>query len=92
MAEQFESQGLVVLAIETSGEPQKDVKRFVHALNLKQQLLIDGQAVRQLYNIPGTPTTFWIDRTGLIVDEEVGFDNPKSLESKTAKLVNQPTT
>ena len=67
VAQQYAEQGLVLLAVsyneDEGAEPQAVLQRRGHHF----KTLVDGDAVARLYSVPGTPTTFFINRKGDIV-------------------------
>jgi peroxiredoxin len=87
LAEQYRDDGLVVLGVSAWDEPKSEVARFVRENRLKYRVLLNGKKVAQQYNLLGVPTLFWIDRQGIVVDAEVGFDGPQELERKTRALL-----
>ena len=86
-AEQYAKEGLAVLAVNVWDEPPRKVERFVEEQKLRQRILLYGQEVEARYAAPAVPTLFWIDRTGVIVDVEVGYGGVKELVRKTKHLV-----
>jgi peroxiredoxin len=78
-ADQFEND-LAVVAINFS-EDQDEVQAFVDELNLSFDVLLDPQAEAQrLYLIRGYPTTFFIDREGMIRVQHVGVLSETQLD------------
>lgn len=68
----YKDQGFVVLAIDLD-EPITEVGAFAHAYNLTFPVLLDpGAVVNSVYRILGYPTTFFIDRDGLITRQHIG--------------------
>lgn len=64
--EALKDQGLMVLAVDAD-EPIEDVAPFVDAYKLTFTVLLDpGATVNDLYRIRGYPTTFFVDREGMI--------------------------
>jgi len=76
-----------VLAVNAWDEPKKKVAQFVADKKLEHRVLLSGRKVSREYGVQGVPTTFWIDRKGVIVDAELGFHGAASLEKKTKRLV-----
>jgi peroxiredoxin len=65
--------GLTVLAVDAWGEPPAMVRQWQARHHLPATLLIDQpQAIVREYRVQGTPTTFFIDRTGHIVSSGPG--------------------
>lgn len=68
----FSGQGLTVLGVNFD-EPREDVAAFQRELNLTFPLLLDpGGAVQDLYRIRGYPSTFVVDRDGMISTVHIG--------------------
>ncbi len=87
MAERYAEDGLLVLAVNAWDEPKKKVAKFVADKKLKHRVLLSGGKVSREYGVRGIPTTFWINRQGVIVDAELGFHGAASIEKKTEHLV-----
>ena len=79
--EGFSDKGLVILAINI-GEDSSTVKKFMVGNGLTFPVLLDAdQKIAPEYNIRAIPTTFFIDKNGIIRDVKVGaFSSKASLE------------
>ena len=79
--EEFSSNGLLILAINI-GEDSSTAKRFMVDNGLTFNVLLDtDQKIASEYNIRAIPTTFFIDKDGIIRDVKVGaFSSKASLE------------
>jgi peroxiredoxin len=65
-------QGLVILAI-NAGEASSKVKQFMEQYGLSFHVLLDKDTrVARNYNVRGIPTTFFIDKNGIIKDMKIG--------------------
>jgi peroxiredoxin len=65
-------QGLVILGINI-GEESSDVEKFMEDNSLFFPVLLDTDAtVAKAYNVRGIPTTFFIDKNGIIKDMKIG--------------------
>ena len=82
------AEGLTVLAIDQN-EPADLVSSFRDELGLTFPLLLDpGYFVSDRYRIGVLPTTFFVDRSGVIRDVVLGGPMPRALiESKIAPLL-----
>ncbi len=70
-----------VLAIDLD-EPADLVQAFVTRLGLTFPILLDpGAAVNDLYRIRGYPTTFIVDRDGIIVRQHIGYMSDRQLRN-----------
>ncbi len=77
----------MVLGVNAWDEAKPDVAKFVEEHKLKHRILLDGSKVGERYELLGIPTLFWIDAEGVMVDIEVGFDSPESVERRTKRLL-----
>lgn len=84
---EWQERGLVVLAINL-GEGSDKVTSFVESYNISFPVLLDtNQEVARGYNIQYIPTTFFIDRDGIIQDMKIGaFQSREEIESSLSKL------
>jgi hypothetical protein len=87
LATAYKNKGLVVLAVNAWDEPEADVNAFVDQHKLTHRILLNGGNVARRYGVKGVPAVLWIDRTGTVVDAELDFHGPKSLERKTERLL-----
>ena len=88
MAVKYAKDGLTVLAVNAADEEAATLKRFVRKGKLKQRVLLKGGAVFvNDYFGESFPTSFWIDRKGVVVDLDVGTTGPGDLDRKTKRLV-----
>ncbi len=86
LAQRHQESGLTILAVNAWDEPRDKVTSFVKEHQLKQRILMDGRQVARRYGLKGVPVLYWIDRQGIVVDVELGFHGPASLERKTNRL------
>ena len=83
----YKARGLEVLAVSidagNEGAVAAKVTEFMTSLNLTFPALLDskGEVVR-IYRLRGLPTTFLVDRKGLIRAVEIGFRDWASPESR----------
>jgi len=87
----FEEQsdtGLVILAIDI-GEAPSTVKDFIQSNNFSFPVLLDtDQDVALEYNIRAIPTTFFIDKDGIIQAIKVGaFSNMIEIKKSLDKII-----
>ena len=86
--DEWSDKGLVVLTINT-GESSTTVKEFMQANGLSLPVLLDrGGEVAEKYNIRGIPTTFFIDKDGIIQVKIIGaFPNEAAIEQNLGKII-----
>lgn len=70
--QEWTDKGLVILAIDI-GESTATVREFMQNNNYTIPVLLDTRrVVSQKYNVTAIPTTFFIDRNGVIQDKLIG--------------------
>ncbi len=81
-------EGLMVLAINW-GESASQVEQFMQNHNLSIPVLLDTKkVVAQKYGIRAFPTTFFIDKDGIIQDKVIGaFPTKKAMESRLSQIM-----
>ena len=87
--EEWSDKGLVVLAIDI-GESSSKVENFMQSYNLSFPVLLDSnQSVSLKYRIRAIPTTFFIDKDGIIQDISIGaFPSKAEIEESLSKIIS----
>jgi cytochrome c biogenesis protein CcmG, thiol:disulfide interchange protein DsbE len=81
-------QGRVQIIGVDQGESAADVQRFVEEMGVTFPIPMDGDStVGRLYNIQGMPTTFFIDRNGVIRHLWIGEMNSITLAEGIAEIL-----
>ena len=85
---EWSEKGLVILTIDI-GENPSVVKEFMENYDLSFTVLLDtDQDVALEYNIRAIPTTFFIDKDGIIQDIKVGaFSSKTEIEKRLIKII-----
>jgi peroxiredoxin len=80
--------GLVILAVDVGEDPSR-VKDYLQSGNFSFPVLLDtNQNVALEYNVRGLPTTFLIDKDGIIQEVKVGaFLNMLEINKSVAKII-----
>jgi thiol-disulfide isomerase/thioredoxin len=77
---------LVVLAVDVQ-EALAPVEEFAAEFEMDFPVVMDTEgAVRQLFRVPGLPTTYFVDREGSIASVVVGPLTPQVLEDRLAEV------
>lgn len=66
--ERHKDDGLVILAVNLN-EPPVTVRRFVKEHGLTFPILLDKEVVRKQYGVKQYPTTFFVNRQGIVVSK-----------------------
>ena len=84
--EALKDEGFVVLAVDDD-EAITDVSAFARELDLTFTVLLDpGAAVNDLYRVRGLPTSFVVDREGVIQQLHIGLMTEEQLDGYLAKV------
>lgn len=78
---------MVVLAVNAWDEDKGLLRRWQRTENLKQRILLNGNAVYVEYGKPGLPFVIWIKRDGTVDSVSLGSDDFAELKKRTAKLL-----
>ncbi len=93
---QYASQGFEIIGISADdldkGDPEKlatekkEIGRFVQQMHMPYPVLIDGDSVSQPYGgLDELPMSFFIDRSGAVVDVQMGLTSKDEIEGKIKK-------
>ena len=88
----YQEQGFVVLAINTTfQDSENDVKDFVSEFNLEFPILLDRSGdVSQQYQLRGLPSTYFVDKKGVIQAVIVGGPmNETMIRSRVEALIKE---
>lgn len=83
----FTSKGVVFTGVNI-GESPITVKQFVDQVGVTFPIWLDQQReITRLYNIGPIPTTFFIDKDGVVKDVVIGQMNAAIIQEKVAKIL-----
>lgn len=83
---QYRVQGFVLLGI-NQADPQDDIAPFGRHYHLTFPLLFDpGERVNQTYKVAGLPTTYFLDRNGIVRAAFVTELTPKTIRQGLASI------
>lgn len=86
--EEWADKGLVILAID-KGESPARVKAFLENNDLSLLVLLDtNEKIARKYNVLYIPTTFLIDKDGIIQEKIIGaFPSKGAIERRLSKII-----
>ncbi len=90
LAERYQKDGLVVLAVNAWDEEKDVIGKFVSDNRLQQRVLLNGREVfKGAYVQKSIPVVLWLDRGGRILYTHLDYDaaHAKVLDEYTARLV-----
>jgi thiol-disulfide isomerase/thioredoxin len=76
-----------ILAVNGYDESREVVAKFAEQTKLKHPIVLGGSSVADVYQVGAYPTTFWINRQGIVEDYEVDFDSAARLESRIQAML-----
>ncbi len=72
---EYGDKGLAVVAVNGYGDAREVIEEWVRAKKLDHPIYFDGREVATAtYFVTAYPTTFLVDRHGVIVERRIGFD------------------
>jgi peroxiredoxin len=84
--EEYRDEGFIVLAVNFD-EPRGDVQSFRDEFGLTFQILLDpGAEVQKLYRTRSYPSTFFVDRNGVIQVQHIGVMTEGNLDGNLAQI------
>jgi peroxiredoxin len=90
--QEYKDKGLVVIGIDI-GESEATVRQFVQQGGYSWTFVLDSTgAVASNYNIRAIPTSFFIDREGVIQAVNIGAMTKKGIEATLAEVIMSATS
>jgi thiol-disulfide isomerase/thioredoxin len=90
--QQYQSQGLVILGVDAEDAPVDEVKKSATEMGISYPVLLRGDTIgHQWGGLDGLPTSFYINRQGVIVDQTVGVYSHDEVEAKIKKMLGPAT-
>jgi thiol-disulfide isomerase/thioredoxin len=102
LRDQYAGQGFEVLGIDTEGDDLKTsdkagwakaaaaAGKFAAQEAIPYPVLLDGDSISQQYGgLDNLPTSFFVDRKGVVVAAQMGLTSEQDLESKIRKALSQ---
>jgi peroxiredoxin len=84
---EYRDRGLVVIGIALD-EDAAEVSRFARELRVHYRLLLSNQEVQERWGgIQGIPTTFLVDRSGVVRKKVIGFEYKEEFEKALRELL-----
>ncbi len=85
---QYGTAGVQFLGVAMDDGSTKDIAEFAHSMNVNYPILIGKESVGDAYGgVQFLPETFYIDRSGKIVDKAFGLKGRGEIEDDIKKIV-----
>jgi cytochrome c biogenesis protein CcmG, thiol:disulfide interchange protein DsbE len=88
--ESYEAEDFIILGLNlTYSDTLPDVQAFVNEFNITFPVLLDkdGAVAERLYQIPGVPTSIFINRDATIERIQVGIMTPRQIDQYVAEIL-----
>ena len=90
LSQQYASQGLVVLGVTAEDVPRDEAAKSAQSLGVSYPILLRGDTIANDWGgLDGLPSSFYINRQGVIVDETVGLYSKDEVEAIVKHLLAQ---
>ncbi|MEA1976694.1 MAG: redoxin domain-containing protein [Chloroflexota bacterium] len=84
--DEYRDEGFIVLAVNFD-EPRENVQSFRDEFGLTFEMLLDpGAKVQKLYRTRSYPTSFFVDRNGVIQAQHIGVMTEGNLDGNLAQI------
>ena len=88
LQKQYGKDGLVVLGVAMDDTDPAKIAEFAHDMDVNYQVLLGTDKVSDDYgDVQYLPTTFYIDRNGVIVDKAAGLFSRDEIENDIKKIL-----
>lgn len=90
LQKKYGPQGLQVVGMAKDESSEKTIADFAHKMGMNYPIVVSNSAVNDAYGNPqGLPTTFFVDRSGKLVEEVIGLKSMSDLEDAIKKSLAQ---
>lgn len=90
LSQQYASQGLVILGVTAEDVPRDEAAKSAQSLGVSYPILLRGDTVANDWGgLDGLPSSFYINRQGVIVDETIGLYSKDEVEAMIKRILAQ---
>jgi thiol-disulfide isomerase/thioredoxin len=90
LQKKYGSDGLQIVGIAMDDTDEKTIASFTHKMGINYPIVMGTEKVADLYGgIDGMPTLFFVDRSGKIVDHELGLRSMDVIENNVKKSLGE---
>ena len=83
------SDDFAILAVSDYKESRDKVLKYVEKEKLTHRIVLPKGKVSQKYGVASHPTTFWIDKDGVVRDFVIGFHSSEDLEKRIQDMLTE---
>lgn len=93
LQKEYGPQGLQLVGVAMDDAAPKDISAFAKQMGVNYPILVGKEAVGQSYGgIPFMPETFYIDRSGKIIENAFGLKSKSEIEDDMKKIIASTAT
>ena len=86
--EKYKGQGFEILGIAEDDAPKDEIVKTAKKAGVGYPVLLTDNKVAGLYGgVDSLPTSFYIDKTGTVIEETIGLAGKDEVESNIKKLI-----
>jgi cytochrome c biogenesis protein CcmG/thiol:disulfide interchange protein DsbE len=86
LQKKYAAEGLQVVGVAMDDAPEKEITDFARKMGVNYPVLQGTEKVADLYGgVDALPMTFWVDRSGKIIDTVVGLESESLMETSIKK-------
>ena len=90
LQKKYGPEGLQIIGVADDDSGEKTISDFAHKMQINYPVLLGTDQVAVQYGgLDGLPTSFFIDRSGKVVDVLIGIDSESRLEDSIKKSLGQ---
>jgi thiol-disulfide isomerase/thioredoxin len=90
LQKKYADQGLQVVGISMDDAEEKEVSDFARKMGVNYPVLRGTEKVADLYGgVDALPMTFWLDRSGKVVDIAIGLESESQMEESIKKSLTK---
>jgi thiol-disulfide isomerase/thioredoxin len=78
---------VAIIGVDASDTNIDGIRKFVEEKNIKYTIVSSPAALTSKYSVNAFPTLYILDKSGMIIDSEVGF-NEKEFEKKVSEIID----
>ena len=84
--QQHAAEGFEVLGIVEEDAPKDEITKVVNKIGVTYPILIPDKKIDDVYGVSYLPTSFYVDRKGIVVEQTIGLHPKDELEASIKKI------
>ena len=88
--DRYKTKGLEIVGISLDNLPAGEMSSFIQQFNITYPVVMGDTKVTEAYGgIRAIPTTFMVDKKGMIRNKHIGYTSPEVFEEDIQRLLNE---